>query len=410
MEYRQIILNRLLDKYEKSKSYYKDTNRRIILNVQNIKEYNIEDYDKKMLFHDILKDLKIKGLVDFCYLKYEEGNILDKIWLEKDNIDRAYLEINRENPKSNYIIIIKELENIEFINKWLREFSIDVIEYMNKNQRENKLLPFEKLSDILKALKEIDNMQNNKKANSILKRIFSKKCYNDSKFFERYIEKYILKIVRQYYLKDNDVLILSDDDILREVGIEKYPEIIEFCGNLVCRIKEKAINFSDVTKGSYLNTNTILNISQIELIGIDKIIWIENKANYVDYIQSKRENEFVIYHGGFYSPVKGEFFRKIYNASINNSNEIKYFHWSDIDVGGFEIFVRLKENIVKQLEPLNMSKEILLENKECWNIFDEKYKNKLLTLRENKNYSMFYDVIDVMSKYNCKLEQEALIM
>ena len=99
MNYKQIILNKLLDKYEKSKSYLKHTNRRIMIKAQEIKEYKVENYEQKILFHEMLKDLKAKRIVDFDYLKYEEGNILDKIWLEKENVDNAYLEIQRANPK-----------------------------------------------------------------------------------------------------------------------------------------------------------------------------------------------------------------------------------------------------------------------------------------------------------------------
>lgn len=45
-----------------------------------------------------------------------------------------------------------------------------------------------------------------------------------------------------------------------------------------------------------------------------KLIFIENKANYIDYIQNNmKEEEFVIYHGGMYSQIKGEFFRKLYS-------------------------------------------------------------------------------------------------
>lgn len=409
MKYKFVILNKLLDKYENSKSYLKDTNRRIMVKAEEIKEYDTENYEQKTLFHEILKELKLKELVDYNYLKYEEGNILDKIWLEKDNIDNAYIEIQRENPKNHYIVIMKNLEKMNFKQEWLRNFYENMKKYMTENQKANNLLPFEKFEHILKALEEIDKMQSTNEVNSILKRVFSIKCYNDSKYFEKCIEKNIISITKKYYFEKSDNVELSNDEILKEIGIVKYPEIIEFCGNIICNVKNRQIEFSDVTEGNYINSNTILNLQNIELINTNKIIWIENKANYIDYISNKKSNELVIYHGGFYSPIKGKFFKKVYESSKLTSEDITYLHWSDIDIGGFEIFMRLKNNIVSEIIPYKMDKETLIENKNNWNYFDEKYKKKLYGLRENNEYKIFFDSMDIMLKHNCKLEQEAII-
>jgi len=409
MEYKKVILNKLLDKYENSKSYLKNTNRRIMVKAEEIKEYNTENYEQKMIFHEILKELKLKKIVDYNYLKYEEGNILDKIWLEKENIKNAYIEIQRENPKNNYITILKRLERESFNQKWLKRFCEDTKKYMIENQKENNLLSFTKFENILNALEEIDKMQSINNVNSILKRVFSIKCYNDSKYFEKYIERNIIAIAKKFYFEKDENIELNNDDILKEIGIVKYPEIIEFCGNMKCTVKGKIIEFLDVTDGNYINSNTILNLDNIELININKIIWIENKANYIDYISNKKTNEFVIYHGGFYSPMKGEFFKKVYEASKKTLKNVSYLHWSDIDIGGFEIFIRLKNNIVNEVRPYKMDKITLLENKNNWNYFDEKYKKNLYKLRKSDKYSTFFSIIDIMLKYNCKLEQETII-
>ena len=63
---------------------------------------------------------------------------------------------------------------------------------------------------------------------------------------------------------------------------------------------------------------------------------IENKANYISYINGMTaEDELVIYHGGCYSPIKGRWLRLI--AEEAEKSKIQVFHWSDIDLGGFRI-------------------------------------------------------------------------
>ena len=82
MDEKEIILNKLLDQYEKSKSFQGDSNRRILLKMRDIKQYNIEDYEEKEQFHDIIKELKQKNIIeDFTWEKFEKGNILKELWL-----------------------------------------------------------------------------------------------------------------------------------------------------------------------------------------------------------------------------------------------------------------------------------------------------------------------------------------
>lgn len=409
MKTEEIILNKLLDKYEKSKSYVSNTNRKITIKLEEIREYNIEDYTIKTIWHDTVKELKSENLIDFSWVKFNENNLLDKIWLVKENVDNAYKKINRTNPKHSYLKVQEQLNKTEFTQTWLKEFSEDMQNYMTEKQKENKTLPVLKSETILKALKEIDHMQE-ENVKQMLKRVFSIRCFHDSKYFERNIEKNIVSILRKYYLSEEaKESQLNDDEVLAQVGIIKYPEVIEFCGELNCKISGKTISFYNETLGSYINSNAISKIEEIELVGTKQIVWIENKANYIDYITNKKKDELVIYHGGFYSPIKGEFFKKMYMASKKKSNNITYYHWSDIDIGGFMIFTRLK-NIVKELQPMKMDTATLLENKANWNGFNESYRKQLENIRTDSKYEMFFDVIDEMLKNNARLEQEAMMI
>ena len=457
MNYKELILNKLLDKFEKSKSYLENTNRRIILKLDNLKEYNIQNYEEKVLFHEVVKDLKNKGLVDFSWVKFEQENIMEQIWLIKENVEMAYAEIKRINPKQSYIGIFENLNKAYFSQNWIQTFKIEMLQYMEKYEKENTLLPKAKYKEIIRALQEIDELQcsdeeQNKSEikeatekckaeqsktiaqNTMLKRIFSMKCYNNSKFFEKEVQSNLVRIIKKYYKNENlDLTELNDDELLSEIGIVRYPEIIEFCGNMKCLINGKKLEFSDVCKGSYINSYSVLNMEEVKLIGVKRVVFIENKTNYISYIENKEKDEFVIYHGGVYSPIKGEFFRKIYEAGLNNnvkcnndeiiqnkSNstnnnyaskkcDVDFYHWSDIDIGGFNIFTRLRDNIIHQLKPLKMDVATLIDNKSSWQSFDKDYKERLLKLRQMKRYECFFDVIDIMLENNARLEQESLI-
>ena len=412
MNYKQIILNALLDKYEKSKSYLCDVNRRIIIKADNLKQYNVENYDDKLVFHNSVKELNRKNLIDFSWQKYEEDNILNEIWLIKENVDKSYNEIDRNNPKQAYQEVLIYLEKSKFRMQWIIHFCDEMKKYMIKNQKENVLLPRNKAKEVLVALQEIDNMQINENEKNILKRTFSMKCYHDSKFFEKNIESILIKIIKKYYINvdsENILEEISDNDVLAQIGIVKYPEVIEFCGNMSCEINGEKHVFSSITKGSYINEYAIQNISNIHLINVSKIIFIENKSNYIDYIENKKEDEFVIYHGGFYSPIKGKFFEKIYKGSKEAETKPTYYHWSDIDIGGFKIYTRLRDSIIPEVLPYRMDKNTLIENKVYWKLFDNKYSELLEKLKQEEKYSIFFEVIDFMLENSVRLEQESMI-
>lgn len=72
MDFEKIILNILLDKYEASKALYETSNRRIILKMKNLTGYNIENYDRKQIIHDVIFELKKEGIIDFSWQKYEK--------------------------------------------------------------------------------------------------------------------------------------------------------------------------------------------------------------------------------------------------------------------------------------------------------------------------------------------------
>lgn len=401
MDEKEIILNKLLDQYEKSKSFQGDSNRRILLKMRDIKQYNIEDYEEKEQFHDIIKELKQKNIIeDFTWEKFEKGNILKELWLNKQNVEKAYEEIGRSNKKKEAEVIIAQLSSYEFSKEWIKEYQKEMIKECKEKKKAPSMIPYEYAKDILIALSNLKPEQ------EILKRVFSIKCYGDSKYFENHIENYLIRIVKKYMLKEYEEM-LTSEEILLQVGIVKAPEIIEFCGNIEFTIGGEKLRYSNNTNGSYLNNYTIQNMENLKLINIKKIIWIENKTNYLDYILNhKQKEELVIYHGGMYSPTKGKFFQKIRKVIDTN---VECYHWSDIDIGGFKIFIRLQKEIVNFLKPYQMEKADLEKMRTYWKPISKQYKQQLEKMYSMEEYAIFKNVIKFMIENECKLEQESFI-
>lgn len=148
--------------------------------------------------------------------------------------------------------------------------------------------------------------------NEILERVFSTRCFRDSKKFERLYRGRLIRVLKRYSPNQIDSEELSDEEILNQIGIVKYPEQIAFCGRMKMELPNGTVDFSPLQSGTYINA---ADISESELNiddDVKKVLLIENKANYVDYILNhKNSDEFIVYHGGCYSPAKGQFFQKL---------------------------------------------------------------------------------------------------
>jgi hypothetical protein len=242
-----------------------------------------------------------------------------------------------------------------------------------------------------------------------LERVLSTRLFGDSKYFERELRAKVLSILR-HLAKQGGREFEEDEQLLEERGIAKWPEILEFRGPLKVHMDDgRAPDFTDHIYGAYINGNAVKHVQRVQLDGISGIVSIENKANYTWYITThQNEEELVLYHGGFFSPAKGRFFRLIAEAA--ESRPIRVHHWSDIDVGGFRIFLRLKKEIFPQAEPMKMDVETLIKYRNrCMPLEKGAYRDTLTHCLSDPAYGMFKEVISVMLSENIRLEQEAEI-
>lgn len=421
MDYKSLLLNRLLDKFERSKAYLStDVKRRILLTfgTDDYPEYDIEDSPKRELINAIVIDLSQKGLLQYEWLKHERGNIIAKVWLQMDNVRDAYRECGRvpKSDKASDVFDLVQKMKHKVVSPWIIHFIEDTIDRIENKKSPLPYLPEDvpQAKAILLALEAIDRMGKGTENEESLERVFSLKCYGDSKYFERHVKRKIIEVIKKYLLaelyEENGLAEVVDEDILAQVGIVKAPELMEFSGGLLGNIAGRPVDFSIFRQGIALNSHTVADLEITGYISeIERVLFIENKANYIDYIFHKAQNnELVVFHGGFYSPAKGRFFQKLYEPGRRKG--LEFYHWGDIDLGGFRIFQRLRTKIIPELQPYLMDQEALIARKEYWSTMEKTYKTELEKLLTQDDFTVFYEVISLMLKHDCKLEQEAFLI
>lgn len=412
MDFKKYILNSLLDKYERSRAYLDgESTKRIMLRLcsGDMPEYNLEDTRVRELVNSTVQGLADSGIVDFEWMKFERDNIIDRAWLCLDRVSDAYQEAGRVPKKDKADLVLKTIrEYLPHIKQpWIENFLKSAEDGIDNKKSITPYFPGDTDTALamLDALKAIDHLE----GEECPERVFSIKCFGSSKYFERHIKKRLARIIRQYLMDEKDSIeVPADDEMLAQVGIVKVFEQVEFCGDVLGRLYGKPADFSVFRHGIAINSRTAKDLEITGIDRVERILFIENKTNYMEYVlKEKKNNELVIFHGGFYSPVKGEFFNKVYEAGKKSG--MQFYHWGDIDIGGFRMFKRLKENIIPELKPHLMDKKAFMSKENYWLSFNKKYKIALEKMLCDKGYSQFHDVIKKMLEVGARLEQEAFL-
>ena len=411
------ILEHLINTYEKSKSFKEDTDttKRILATFYGkgngrFSKYIIEDFELKTAYNKACITLREESLIDFDWLRGNTNNIIEKVWLNKENIQLAYKKINRV-PKADYLLSVITILNdysLKLKSGWILDCIKEWIKSIETKRTVGNFIPsdIQEIKEYLDVIVGVYNLN----GTEILERVFSQNVLGNSKAFEKTYRNRLISMIKKNLDSDMDFDKISDKEVLELVGIVRYPEQISFCGDLSLESTNggKIINFKAMTNGAYINAKDVDMFNFKIGDSVKRIITIENMANYYDYVTTKKiSDEIVIFHSGCYSPSKRKFFKKI--TACSNS-QIEFHHWGDIDYGGFSMLKRLRIEINDKYKAMFMGKQDLMKHELLASEFDSSYAEKLKTLLQCNIIKDCHSCIEYMLEKNIRLEQEAMII
>lgn len=410
---RDIILSRLLDKYERSKHMLEPgaSSRRVMLRIdkEELPEYQYEEADVRDGFNRAAGELAREGLAFIEWVK--DRPVLSAVVLNLEAVERCYQSAGRMNPRVQAERVAgkvqAELANVD--TPWVADWRDEVCE---KAQNKYAIPRFCKkdmvfLSELLTALVQYDALR----GEPVTMRAFSSRCYHNSKFFERNVRETFLKIARSHCPGLTEACEQSDlsiRDQLAYLGIYARPELYELSGKCVLTTETGSIHVDSVWPfGIALPSTAIDSIQAITLSGISRIVFIENKTNYDEFLLSELDaRTLAVYHGGFLSPQKRKLFVKIAEAVQEGA---QMFFWADIDLGGFRMFSQLQA-LIPRLLPLRMSGEDVVAYRRNGLPRPQEYLERLAQALENGDFPLFDDAIQRILEYGVTIEQEAFLM
>lgn len=400
VQYDKQIINKLLDTYENSLLSIGKNKRNVKIEFRFTKAVLPEYFDESSFvyenIHIQLRNIEEKGLIKIIWKDQKVDYVIQKVQLNTERLTQAYAFVRR-TPKCNL-----EEENQTFLKEYCndekgeipitREFARYLQERLDNHQPVKEYINLSKINDTRRLFVALTSVEKNRKPCYI--REFSIEHFQDSKYFEK-IKKQVAKIFRRFH---SEYASMETAEILAEYGIYHTPNYVYFKGDIVIEIDGEPIKLQTLNQGLGISGEDLCKVIFSDLSRIKQVITIENLTTFFRW---QEPESLIIYLGGYHNGIRRTLLKKIYQELPR----ILYYHFGDIDAGGFSILKDLRNKTGIPFQMYRMDIETLK--------YYEKYgkvltKSDRIRLKEMEKDEELQEVVSYMLLHNVKLEQECI--
>ncbi len=386
VNYEREFLNALVDKFERSKSYAgKNRNcQSFRIKVSDLfPEY--EDHSKYEVFEQI--NLAVRRLAEMGFVELGTG-VSCTLRLCTEMLLGIYEYLGRVPKRETDDRLRKILTEYGDAGDLLRSFCTEQLERLDDGRPVQFYSgDLDEFASILAAVKALTGIES-----EMFIREFSIRVFKDSKAFEK-IQGKVENLLYEY----GDFP--QREDVLGHFNLVRTPSYVGFKGAGRIVISGERIDFGRLHGDIAVSSGILQDISSIEVTG-GKVITIENLTSFHNF---KEPGALVVYLGGFHNRVRSDFIGRVYAQNPR----AEYFHFGDIDAGGFFILEHLRNDTGIDFQPLMMDRKTLIRYADYTVPLTDNDRirlEKLLAVRDG----MYSDTIRYMLEKDCKLEQEAV--
>ena len=397
-ENQRILLEKLLDKYENSKSY-EDKNlikQRFSVRPEDICDAyrdSFADVNRISDFEQDVQALEREGLVRIL----SKNGEIQKIVAEEERIAEYYPMLGRTEKKE---LISREMSLYQnFLgggeNILLDHFCMEQIRRLEKGKRPE--VSKEKAENLLLLIQFILNNQE-----EFLERELSIRFFGDTKLFEKSYRATVCKIMEKYGDYQDRLFGVSDSRekeliLLGEHNIHANPTYVYVRGNGEFLLKNGTVLRLTPENSIAFSAETIKNMDKI-LINNEKVMTIENLAS---FHRIHDQDTFYIFLSGYHNTLKQCFITRL----AQENPKLRWYHFGDLDPDGYYILEHLKSGTGIDFEPFHMGVDDLIKFREYGKSLNEIDRKKVDTLM---NSGLYCKELSYMLKEDIKLEQEII--
>ncbi len=396
--YDERMLGLLLDRYEKSLLSEGRNSRTIHITQRITKEAFPEYYDAASIeyeeIHRQLGELEARGLVTLAWRGKKTGHILEKCTLQEERIEDVYALLRRQtksDKRSSILQILSRYEND--LPSFVTGIRTRLAEGKSIRQYADEDDPKELERVLMLAAAILSNTQPR------YLRSFSIHVFHDSKVAEKELHL-ACRILRDFERTDLPAD-LEVNEILEEFNVYRNPTFVFLKG-----------------EGLELGGSQGVGIFQDDLEMVrerlvkakekpDVILTIENLTSYHRWDTGEQrlgKRELVLYLAGYANHVKRQFLEELHHLFP----ETTFYHFGDIDCGGFRIWKNLCCSTGIPIRTYGMDLATWQQYKETGRPLTTGDKKTLQAMLEDEFYEQQHALFEKMLAENCKLEQEGI--
>lgn len=398
VQYDVWILNELLDRYEASLLSSGENQRTIHIEFpfqkSRLPAYFDESSSEYERIHVAMRGLEEKQLIGILWKGNREGHIISKVRLNIQQLGEAYAYVHR-TPKRDLVSgNIRMLE--EYLARGITPVCGTFVEYLlgrlRGKQPVKEYIRLEEKDETKQLLDTIQAIEAN--GLQLYLREFSMLQFQDSKAFGK-LEGKVAHVFRRFKEGCGD---MEADEILAEYGLYHTPNYVYVKGEAVIAIGKETIRLSALKQGIGISGDDIGRVRFPDTARIKKVVTIENLTTFFRW---QEEESLMVYLGGYHNALRRSLLSEIYSCCPG----AMYFHFGDMDAGGFEIYRDLKEKTGIPFEPYRMDLGTLKRYEHYGRPLTENDRKRLGHMADREEFG---EVIAYMLQQGVKLEQECI--
>lgn len=405
MRYEERILQTLLDSYERSRLSRGENEIAVHIAFPITPKTMPIYFDENSLayeeIHGTAGHLEEMGYTCSVWKGGKKNHILQKIVLCDEKVDEIYRHLGRVPEKQMQqaqLAVLRELKT-ECSTPVARNFICWLMKRLEQGKTVKEYLNLDDTEGSRRLIRAIHKIETNQK--EIYIREFSVQCFGDSKELEKK-SGLIGKIFRRF---SDDMEDMDNDVILAEYGIYRTPNYVYVKGSGRLRIgipEAYDIDLRSLRQGIGLSGEDLDGLEWKVDVSVKRIITIENLTTFFRW---EEPDSVLIYLGGYHNAVRRKFLQKLYQVFP----EAEYFHFGDIDVGGFEIYEDLCRRTGIPFTTYKMGISELEQYEQYTRELTENDRKRMDSLLNNEAYENVWPILRYMKEHGKKLEQESIL-
>lgn len=400
VQYDKQVINKLLDTYENSLLSIGKNKRNVKIELRFTRTVLPEYFDESSFvyenIHIQLQNLEEEGLIKIIWKGQKVDYVIQKVQLNLERLTQAYAFVRR-TPKCNL-----EEENQSFLEEYCndgkeeipitREFARYLQVRLNNHQPVKEYIDLSKIEETRRLFAALSSVEKNRKPCYI--REFSIEHFQDSKYFEQ-IKNQVVKIFRRFH---SEYASMESAEILAEYGIYHTPNYVYLKGDIMIMIDGETMKLRPLNQGLGISGEDLWKVTFSDLSRIKRVITIENLTTFFRW---QEQESLIIYLGGYHNGIRRTLLKKIYQELPR----ISYYHFGDIDAGGFSILKDLRNKTGIPFQMYHMDIETLKYYEKYGKVLTESDR---MRLKEMEKDDELREVVSYMLLHNVKLEQECV--